>query len=210
MTAKIPVTKIEILYTEGTPKTPRTFQSWRDVDAFVFSIGESARGRGYRKTGFCVTFADGDTYEGRIDACPGDTNIRKHMRQHCLYYSGRSTPWHKSEEEWGAFLSQVVKPEVRAALGRILDTYDLEGEMVNVAGLARRIPAAADVIVRESILTMGIGDKLATFTFRCPLGGGNSLACEDFAVRLSLAVEEGAADPFARARALRGQAETVD
>lgn len=141
MTAKIPVTKIEILYTEGTPKTPRTFQSWR---------------------------------------------------------------------EWGAFLSQVVKPESRAALGRILDTYDLEGEMVNVAGLARRIPAAPDVIVRESILTMGIGDNLVAFAFRCPIGGGNTLACEGFAVRLSLALEEGAADPFARARALRGAVETVD
>ena len=210
MTAKIPVTKIEILYTEGTVRTPRTFQSWADVDLFVFGIGAEKKGGCYNKTGFRVTFADGETYEGRIDAKPGDTNIRRHMTEHLLHYSGRSCPYHMTEAEWRARLAHIVTPAKQAELSAFFETYDLEGEMVNVAGLARRIPAADGVIVRERILTIGIGTRLATVTFRGPFTADNALACEDFAVRLSLAVEEGAADPFARARALRGQVETVD
>jgi hypothetical protein len=92
----------------------------------MFFIGAHVRGGGYHKTAFRVTWADGETYEGRIDARPGRTNIREHMRNYCLYHSGRSFPGHYTAEQWAAYLNECVKPEKRAALAHILDTYEID------------------------------------------------------------------------------------
>lgn len=124
-TSKTPATKIEILWSEAAIE-PQAFTAWRDVDMVLFAVATS-RPRstgGYYKTGFRITWADGETYEGRIDVQRGTHSIREHVRAHCLAYSGRSAPALYSEAEWLAVVARV-KPEQRAGLERVLDNYEL-------------------------------------------------------------------------------------
>jgi hypothetical protein len=123
---KIAAVKIEILWTEADNYKRPAFDSWADVDIVLFGIGATVKGGGYHKTAFRVTWADGETYEGRIDARPGRTNIREHMRDYCLYHSGRAHPWHYTAEDWAAYLDECVPSDRRAALAHILDTYEID------------------------------------------------------------------------------------
>ena len=80
------------------------------------------------------------------------------------------------------------------------------------AGLEARIPVVPEEpLVRERIFTIRVGGTTVVTTFRSPLSLFEQFEREeDFAARLSLAIDEGAPDPFARARALRGQVREVD
>lgn len=83
---------------------------------------------------------------------------------------------------------------------------------MSAEGLAARIPTSPDVIVRERIMHVETCEGYrVTLTFRGPAHGVEPLrACENFAVRYACALMECAHDPFARARALRGQVREVD
>lgn len=85
-------------------------------------------GGGYHKVRFAVEYADGETYEGRIDltrACP--VSIGLHMQAHLERTSGRATPPGRTAAQWGAYLRDVVGAERMAAAGAFLDGHAIPG-----------------------------------------------------------------------------------
>ena len=75
--AKIPVVTVEILWSENPtfqdrygdlePKTAVSFPTLHAANSLLRELAETAPGPrgGYDKTAFRVTWADGETYEGR-------------------------------------------------------------------------------------------------------------------------------------------------
>jgi hypothetical protein len=63
---------------------------------------------GYDKTGFKVTWANGQTYEGRVDLQRGNIfgyHLGSHMQKHLEFYAGLYRPPHITEEQYAAFLA---------------------------------------------------------------------------------------------------------
>jgi hypothetical protein len=115
-------TKITITRAEGPSALcgkPRTFEGpdcWDASRKWLFSQCHTfpAQG-GYDKHDFCVTFADGETYEGRLDckhaSCgENDLNVASHMRSFLRFYAGLHCPAHMTRERYEAFLAQQEGP----------------------------------------------------------------------------------------------------
>ena len=65
----IPVESVELLRLEGpTDYLPQRFASFVEAESWLSSLANTFPESGYDKFHFCVTWANGDAYEGRFDA----------------------------------------------------------------------------------------------------------------------------------------------
>jgi hypothetical protein len=127
-TAKIPVTKVELLWSENQtfqdrygdlePKTPPSFPTLDAANCFLRELAQTAPGPhgGYDKTAFRVTWEDGETYEGRYDLhhaeCHqenpnGQIDLGDHMRAFLEFYAGVRKPAHMRHEDYEDCLSRA-------------------------------------------------------------------------------------------------------
>jgi hypothetical protein len=105
---------------------------WRRADAVLAAWSHSApRTSRYHKCDFVVTYADGETYQGRYDlvrmCVDGYPSIERHMLSHCGMSSGRAKPAHLTQAQWDGYLSEIVGVEHQAEYARFLDTYQIGG-----------------------------------------------------------------------------------
>ena len=111
-------TKIEITRTEGPSALCGTMQTFDGPDCWTAASKWLTRQSrtfpaqgGYDKHDFCVTFANGDTYEGRLDckhaSCSDpDLDVAWHVRSYQEFYAGTRRPAYMSQERYDGFLSR--------------------------------------------------------------------------------------------------------
>lgn len=105
------------------------FTTWRDANNFVARIAQShvneyGTDGGYYKTSFLVCFADGNTYQGRLDVNErDDNNISEYIETELKFHAGLYCPAHMTESDYNAYLDNVKvnRDEYR----EFLDTYQL-------------------------------------------------------------------------------------
>lgn len=122
--------KFEIERAEGTQQecVKRTVNSWASANDLLNSMSHTApAGGGYHKTDFKITFEDGLVYQGRVDLTrERSQNLGRHVSEFAACYSGRVCPSHIKREDFKRLMA-MYSAEDRAAYGRILDEYDLDG-----------------------------------------------------------------------------------
>jgi hypothetical protein len=136
---RVPVASITITRAEGRShecgKTV-TVTSWASAKAILFSWSMTApRDLGYHKCDFVVTWADGETHEGRYDlkhyTCESP-NLARHVAWFYSCYGLRRIPPHydndKDRERFIAHVHEVMSQEEIAGCLDRLDRYDLDGE----------------------------------------------------------------------------------
>ena len=129
-TAAIPVQSIWLNRAEGPTAEcgDVTVSSYDDADRVLQSWARTAPDTGgYDKCDFRITFADGETYEGRYDLKRHDTahtgQLQRHVRQFCRFYAGLWRPVHITPEYYERDI--IGDTEQCASFKRFLDTYDL-------------------------------------------------------------------------------------
>jgi hypothetical protein len=134
----IRVKEIRILFVEGAVSrseaaTAKPFTSYADADRCLRRLAsESPEGGAYDKTDILITFEDGTEYRARVDLTREHATqpsiLGDHVREHCLYHSGRAVPpWFRSEPEtWSQWLAQVCNEETQRHYARVLDGYALD------------------------------------------------------------------------------------
>lgn len=129
-TEKIKVARITIKRAEGPSRLCgilKVFQNWEDANRWMFSQASTfpATG-GYDKHDFVVTFADGETYSGRLDCkaitCNDpDLDVRKHVKDFVLYLSGLQKPDWQTWEQY----DKALTGENRQEAINYLKKYDI-------------------------------------------------------------------------------------
>jgi hypothetical protein len=133
---RIPVVKVWLNRAEGpTYETgPRTVKSLSEASDVIHGWAKSAppHGQGYDKTDFRVEWADGETYEGRLDMDQNHRVIRnplgEQMQDHLLFLSGLRRPSRFDREEYERYLESIKygeDSENRAAALRMLLTHEM-------------------------------------------------------------------------------------
>lgn len=133
--AKISVSKVTILYSEGIPEFVEHFlgeyPSLEVANKALALMAHKAPDDGcYNKTKFRVEWTDGETYEGRIDLKRHDTQhtdiIGYHMRQIVDFEAGRWQPAHMSKEDYARIMAQKLtnNPQHCALYESFRDSYN--------------------------------------------------------------------------------------
>lgn len=131
---KIPAVKFEILWSEWADVDFPTFWNWQDFKrqckiiandhAHIFGVKKR---NCYFKTKFRVTFADGETYEGRLDIHGhpenGDSDPQEHVRQSMEFYAGTHRPAWMNEQQWNGHLKR--NKENQEDYIEFLETYEV-------------------------------------------------------------------------------------
>ena len=129
---KIRATEIRIDWSEaGSELEGKTFATWTAATAYLMPYALEHTTGGYLKTGFTVTFADGHTYEGRIDLMPSEYDLAKHVRDFCEVYGGLFCPVHMTQEQYAGLLASYEKMEAGHAqkYADFLNRYEIgDGE----------------------------------------------------------------------------------
>lgn len=136
---KIPATRIEFTYKEGRTdqmpdKWPVVFETQGDMNPWIgaglqlraWSEHAPATG-GYDKTDFTVTWADGQTYQGRYDLkrhSVEPVDLGGHMREFLTFYAGRKRPDHLTEKQYQAALEAAGMATVIGA-NEFLERYEI-------------------------------------------------------------------------------------
>jgi len=121
-TGKIPAVKFELLRAEGLieetgPAAPVT--TWAEADNILRNWARTAPqpGHGYDKCDFKITYADGDTYEGRYDLKFHDQTFPEllawHIRQHCEFYAGTRRPDWMTEDKYQDVLASYEEETIQ-------------------------------------------------------------------------------------------------
>jgi hypothetical protein len=126
----IRVARIAITRAEGLPhecSVTHICGTWDDADAVLKRMAATAPDSGgYDKTDFRITWEDGETYLGRYDLTRQDAtkaSLAGHVRNFCLFYSGRRRAEHVDEPRYRAIVDR--DPELRDAIARLLDTHQI-------------------------------------------------------------------------------------
>lgn len=100
---KIALDSITIVRCEGPIKLcgiPYIFKTWESANNWLMSQAYTfPKDGGYDKHDFKIIFADGETYEGRLDCkalnCKNnDLDIKAHVLHTCIWHAGlESNPW---------------------------------------------------------------------------------------------------------------------
>jgi hypothetical protein len=141
---KIKATKIEILWSENSTinsRSPHVFEGescWRESRKLLVgaAIAISDDEVGYDKTGFKVTWEDGETYEGRaclksLSKKNNDTDLALHIFMFCIFDAGLAmSPEYRSQWDW---LSPDKYEEIMESMGTekqeyidFLNKYEIE------------------------------------------------------------------------------------
>jgi hypothetical protein len=124
---KIRATSIAITRAEGPTRLCRTrvFKTWKNASAALLAAAHTYPTSGYDKHDLVVTFADGETYSGRLDcqADGSDCNPATHIREYVEFLAGAARPSHMSEKQYSDFLRS--DPARVAEAMAFLATYEL-------------------------------------------------------------------------------------
>lgn len=143
VTVRIPAVSIHLHRGEG-PRTPDVTHLGTDPWAGNLTVWQRAnhtlwrwaysapKSGGYDKCDVTVTWANGETYEARMDikhpSCSGnDLDVAAHIRQHVGFYSGLVRPYHLTPAQYTAALAYTSEAE-RAECVAYLETYQIGGE----------------------------------------------------------------------------------
>lgn len=103
--AKIAASTIAITRAEGPARLCKTrvFKTWKNASAALLAAAHTyPEGGCYDKHDLVVTFADGETYSGRLDCKRdgGDCDVALHVREYVEFLAGARKPDHMSEEQY--------------------------------------------------------------------------------------------------------------
>ena len=80
-------------------------------------------GQGYDKCDFVITFADGETYDGRFDLqSDGLPYLEDHIHDFLMCYSGLRKPRRWTEAEYSVVINRT--PGLKEVCVRMLNDYD--------------------------------------------------------------------------------------
>ncbi len=121
---------------------------------------------GYYKTSVIVEWADGETYEARIDL-QHETHghlanvVGAHVRSFCEFSSGRKCPPHMTAEAHVGYLAatEAHRPGAREGFAHVLDTYALDDGMPTIDGKPAERPAPVAPTPEEIRVKRGEGTK---------------------------------------------------
>ena len=102
---KIAASTIAITRAEGPARLCKTrvFKTWKNASAALLAAAHTyPEGGCYDKHDLVVTFADGETYSGRLDCKRdgGDCDVALHVREYVEFLAGARKPDHMSEEQY--------------------------------------------------------------------------------------------------------------
>lgn len=99
--------RAEGLFAECGPVMLETWHDstpWARANAMLLAWSHTApKGGGYNKCDFTITYASGDTYEGRFDICHlshGAPDLAEHVRREVEFYTGDHCPAHMSAADY--------------------------------------------------------------------------------------------------------------
>lgn len=158
----VPVEKIELDRAEGPSKecyavTVKTFaEAQKQLKKWGRSAPrprESGGTGGYDKTDFKVTFADGESYDGRYDLIYGGTDdsgddLFWHIKNYLLFLANERRPvWTLTREDgeriWARMQADHIQHGWTAEAKRMLDQYGFRGEALPNPGPDERARRAA-------------------------------------------------------------------
>jgi hypothetical protein len=131
----VPLKNIFLPWTESSAQSAlnRPLSTWAEAEGAIHSMAAVAPERGYDKTRFRVEWADGESYEVRLDIarvvvqipCP----LAGHVRRALEFKSGRWRPANMTEERQREYLAENERlhPGGAAWAAKILDGYELGG-----------------------------------------------------------------------------------
>lgn len=134
---KIPAVKFEILSSTGRGAGAvgdgSTFSTWAEAGRFIREriAPHAPKGGAYDKVDFRITFADGETYGGRLDvqhptysdAHHGDRDLAAHVWGIAQFYAGNRQPDHLSEEDYQHHLR--ISADQVAYYTELLENYEI-------------------------------------------------------------------------------------
>lgn len=151
-----PVTTISLARIEGAaPSAIREMaRSWTQADAVLLRWSDTvARDSGYDKCEFVVEWANGATYQGRLDllnwrdAAP---DLAKHVRELAYFYTGRQVPRHMTPPVYGAFLEMHSTKAMAVGYEKLLVDNDLGAVEHPPVQVAEEEPAVSSGLFRVS------------------------------------------------------------
>ena len=103
--SKIHAVAIAITRAEGPARLcrTRTFKTWKNASAALLAACHTyPEGGCYDKHDLVVTFADGETYKGRLDckADGSDCDVAAHVREYVEFLAGARRPAHMTSEQY--------------------------------------------------------------------------------------------------------------
>jgi hypothetical protein len=131
----VPLKNIFLLWSESSDQSRlnRPFATWAEAEDAIHAMAAVAPEHGYDKTRSRIEWADGESYEVRLDIarvvvqipCP----LAGHVRRALEFTSGRWRPANMTEEKQQAFLAENerLRPGGAAWAAKILDGYELGG-----------------------------------------------------------------------------------
>ena len=133
----IPLKSIFFTSTESRDRSHlnRPLASWRDAEAAVILMAHVAPDRGYDKAAFCIEWADGERYEGRLEITRSMSTLAaplsSHVRRALEFTAGRWRPGEMTAEQQRAFLAEgeEFSPGRAAWAGKVLDGHELGGAL---------------------------------------------------------------------------------
>lgn len=132
---KTPAIKITIIRAEGPAAlcgTPQIFEGtdcWEQARRYLVSQGDTfPQHGGYDKHDFEVVFADGETWEGRLDCqhpeCEDpDLDVAQHVYHFATCYGGLRCPLHMTPERYEKFLKHYG--DMPAQMREFLAKYEI-------------------------------------------------------------------------------------
>lgn len=124
----VKVTKVTVTRHEGSPEecvSVEVESLERAGDVLHRMAWTAPYGGGCHKASFRVEWADGESYEGRVELTRGlRTDVSGHMKDRLAFYV--RCPRHMTTERWEDYMLHVVKPSARAAAEALL-TSNREG-----------------------------------------------------------------------------------
>ena len=126
--SKIHAVAIAITRAEGPARLcrTRTFKTWKNASAALLAACHTyPEGGCYDKHDLVVTFADGETYKGRLDckANGDDCDVAVHVREYVEFLAGARRPDHMTPEQYSAILRDDLAGAAEALA--FLATYQI-------------------------------------------------------------------------------------
>ena len=126
--AKIPAIAIAITRAEGPVRLcrTRTFKTWKNAAAALLAAASTYPTSGaYDKHDLVVTFADGETYKGRLDckANGEDCDPAKHINDALAFMAGDLCPAHWDADKYKAHVKENLADAAEAMA--FLATYQI-------------------------------------------------------------------------------------
>jgi len=131
---KVRIANVKVEWSESNRLEDGTmFPTLADANVGLrFAAQAAPAGGGYHKTSVVITWADGETYQARIDLVREDAQkanlIGAHVREFCEFASGRKCPpgWTPERLEQHLAATERHCPGAKEGFAKVLDGYELE------------------------------------------------------------------------------------